>query len=91
MRGSWPHGSGNARCDALETLWANVPHADRACHSDDECTVIASDGNCILLPLTKVAARRAEYRTPPCGNPMSGACPGGGVAPRCVDGCCVAR
>src|SRR5208283_3359755 len=59
----WGHGRGNAKCDALETLWANVPHADRACHSDDECTVVSSDGNCIRLPLTKVAAGRAEYQT----------------------------
>jgi type IV secretory pathway VirB10-like protein len=87
----WPHGSGNAKCDALETLWANVPNADLTCSSDDECTIISSDGNCILLPLTRSAAARAEYKTPPCGNPMSGACPGGRVIPRCVGGCCAAR
>jgi hypothetical protein len=87
---TWAHGSGNATCDALETIWANVPHADRACHSDNECTVIVSDGNCIRLPLTKKAVTRVEYKTPPCGNPMSGACPGRVASPRCVSGCCKA-
>jgi hypothetical protein len=90
-RVTWAHGNGDAKCDALETRWANVPHRDRACRSDDECIVIAADGNCILLPLTKKAATRAEYQTPPCGNPRSGACPGGRSAARCVDGCCAAR
>lgn len=89
----WAHGSGNAQCDALETHWAseNIPHADRACRAGDDCTVISSDGNCIQLPLTKTAAKRREYQTPPCGNPMSGACPGGRNAAKCENGCCVAR
>jgi hypothetical protein len=39
----WPHGSGNAKCDALETLWANVPHADRAPRpNESECACAAS-------------------------------------------------
>ena len=89
-RAHWAHGQGNAHCDELETRWANVPHADRACKSDDECTVKVSDGNCILLPLTKNAAVRPEYQEAPCGNPMSGACVGRPIVARCASGCCVA-
>jgi len=84
----WPHGSDNAHCDELETRWANVPHQDRACHSDDECTLVISDGNCIVLPLTKKAAARPEYREAPCGNPMSGACVERPIKARCLEGCC---
>ena len=88
-RVQWLHGKGDARCDELETRWANVPHADRACRADDECTVVAGDGNCFLSPLTKSAALRSEYQAAPCGNPASGACPGDRTVARCLKGCCV--
>ena len=84
----WRFGNDNAECDRLETLWANVPHADLACKTDDDCTVVSTDGNCVNLPLSKGAAARTEYLKPPCGNPASGACAGHPNVPRCRGGCC---
>jgi hypothetical protein len=81
-------GGGNAECDRLETLWANVPHLDRVCKTDDDCIVIVSDGNCINLPLSKAAAARKQYSKAPCGNPASGACAGHPNVPKCSGGCC---
>jgi hypothetical protein len=84
----WRFGSGNAECDRLETLWANVPQPDLACNSDADCTVVSTDGNCINLPLSKKAAAKKEYQKAPCGNPASGACATQHVAARCEAGCC---
>jgi hypothetical protein len=83
----WSYGH-DAECDRLETLWANVPHADLICKTDDDCTVVSTDGNCINLPLSKTAAARKQYSKAPCGNPVSGACPGDRNAPKCSGGCC---
>jgi hypothetical protein len=87
----WRFGSGNAECDRLETLWANVPQADLACKSDADCTIVSTDGNCINLPLSKKAAAKKEYQKAPCGNPASGACAGRAIAPKCEAGCCGVR
>lgn len=84
----WRFGSGNAECDRLETLWANVPRPDLACKSDSDCTIVSTDGNCINLPLSKKAAAKKEYQKAPCGNPASGACAGGKRVARCEAGCC---
>jgi len=87
----WAFGQGNAECDRLETLWANIPHLDRVCKTDDDCTVVTTDGNCINLPLSKVAAARKQYSKTPCGNPVSGACAGHPNAPKCSGGCCAVK
>jgi hypothetical protein len=87
----WSFGQGNAECDRLETLWANVPQADLVCNSDADCTVVSTDGNCINLPLSKTAAAGKQYSKAPCGNPVSGACAGHANVPKCVAGCCGAQ
>ncbi|HVU03680.1 MAG TPA: hypothetical protein VHE30_18100 [Polyangiaceae bacterium] len=86
----WPYGK-DAACDRAATVWANVPHEDRACRTDEDCTVVSGDGNCINLAIAKRAASRPEYAQTPCGNPASGACPGGRATARCQAGCCAVR
>lgn len=87
---TWGHGDPNApetiRCDRAETVWGNVPHADRVCQRDSDCTVLT--GMCFVRGLTKQAARKPEYQTRTCGHPAAGACPPSDEQPKCHRGCC---
>jgi hypothetical protein len=88
----WPypaHLGGGNDCSARETLWANVPHADRTCGSDADCAVITGNGNCFHAALNEAAAAKPAYAQHPCGNPASGACMPRVATPKCEAGCCV--
>jgi hypothetical protein len=68
-------------------VWANVPHGDRACTSDDECRALG-DGSCFDAALNVGGAAKPEYATFPCGNPAAGACARARASARCAQGCC---
>jgi hypothetical protein len=71
-------------CDAALTAWANVPHGDRVCRTDADCTVVS--GSCFTGVIAKHAASRY---VPACSPPGAGACSGGAPPVRCQAGCCV--
>lgn len=73
-------------CGAILTAWANVPHADRTCKEDADCTVVA--GPCFH---GVIAVRAARRYAPACAPPGGGACPDAAPVARCEAGCCIAE
>ncbi len=86
---SWRYGGGtpNPECDGAETVWANVPHGDRACHVDTDCVVI--DRGCFVTALNQLGASKPAYEATPCGHPAAGACAQREHHATCQAGCCV--
>jgi hypothetical protein len=76
-----------AKCNAIETRWANVLNDERACKSDDDCVVIHM--GCFRAPLNKATAALPKYADQPCGNPASGMCAPQKTMVRCQSGCCL--
>jgi hypothetical protein len=76
-----------ARCSAIETKWANVPHEDRACTSDADCAKVV-DG-CFIKVLNKKAQALPKYADQPCPNPAAGMCSPSNDPVRCASGCCI--